>query len=98
MPADPTISSGERYNMEIQRIAAITPVVAGGSPAPSSSVGGDLGRAFGDLIGKLAETENATGDLVARAAGGENVDLHDVMIATQAESLAFQVALQVRNK
>ena len=84
--------------MEIQRITAITPVVAGGSTAAPSSVGGDVGRTFADLIGKLSETEQMTGNLVTRAATGEDVDLHDVMIATQAESLAFQVAMQVRNK
>ncbi len=84
--------------MEIQRISAIAPIVTGGTPAVGASTGGDLGRAFADVIGKLSETERTTGDLVSRAAAGENVDIHDVMIATQAEGLAFQVALQVRNK
>lgn len=60
--------------------------------------GGGLGQSFSDLLGRLAGTERATGDLVTRAATGENVDIADVMIATQAESLAFQVGLQVRNK
>ncbi|MBI2760243.1 MAG: flagellar hook-basal body complex protein FliE [Chloroflexi bacterium] len=50
------------------------------------------------MMGKLSETERGTNDLVTRAAAGENVDIADVMIATQAESLAFQVGIQVRNK
>ena len=40
----------------------------------------------------------AAGTGSARAATGDDVDIHNVMIATQAESLAFQTAVQVRNK
>lgn len=86
--------------MEIQRIGALAPTLAtGGVAAPAASAaGGDFGRALTDLLGRLGQTERSTGQLVARAAAGDNVDIHDVMIATQAESLAFQVGLQVRNK
>lgn len=90
--------------MEIPRIGAITSTLATGgaaltpAAAGSAAAGGDFGRAFTDLLGKLSRTEQATTDLVSRAAAGDNVDIHDVMIATQAESLAFQVGLQVRNK
>jgi flagellar hook-basal body complex protein FliE len=85
--------------MEIQRIGAIAPTLAtGGVAAPASAAGGDFGRTLTDLLGKLSQTERDTNQLVARAAAGDDVDIHDVMIATQAESLAFQVGLQVRNK
>lgn len=91
--------------MEIPRIGAITSTLATGGAtltpigAGSAAAGnGDFGRAFTDLLGKLSQTEQATTDLVSRAAAGDNVDIHDVMISTQAESLAFQVGLQVRNK
>lgn len=56
------------------------------------------GNAFGDLLNRLTTTEQGTTNLLTRAASGENVDVHDVMIATQTEALAFQVGLQVRNK
>lgn len=90
--------------MEIPRIGAIAPAIATGGALPLSTAatapagGADFGRAFTDLLDKLSQTERTTGDLVTRAAAGDDVDIHDVMIATQAESLAFQVGLQVRNK
>ena len=86
--------------MEIQRIGALSPALApAGAAAPAAAgAGADFGRTLTDLLGKLGNTERATDQLVMRAAAGDNVDIHDVMIATQAESLAFQVGVQVRNK
>jgi len=37
-------------------------------------------------------------DTVAGLLNGHGVEIHDVMIATQKASLAFELALQVRNK
>jgi flagellar hook-basal body complex protein FliE len=86
--------------MDIQRIGALAPAFAPtGVAGPAAAAGtGDFGRTLTDLLGKLGSTERATDQLVLRAAAGEDVDIHDVMIATQAESLAFQIGLQVRNK
>ncbi len=90
--------------MDIARIAPIggiaSTLAAGGAMTAGGTTGasGDFGKALSDLLGKLSSTERATTDLVSRAAAGDDVDIHDVMIATQAESLAFQVGLQVRNK
>jgi flagellar hook-basal body complex protein FliE len=100
--------------MDIQAISAITPSItsslatigaATGAATPASNAvgvtgatGPDFGRMLGNVLNTLAGSERTTTDLVTRAAAGEAVDLHDVMIATQVESLNFQVALQVRNK
>lgn len=82
--------------MQIQQIGAIQSTLAGAAAAGGTSA--DVGRAFTELLSSLANTEQSTSALVQRAAAGDDVDIHDVMIATQAESLAFQVGLQVRNK
>lgn len=83
-------------------IGAISPIsaarVASAGAGGGAGPAGNVGEAFVDLIRRLSETERSTGDLVTRAASGQDVDIQDVMIATQAESLAFQVSLQVRNK
>jgi flagellar hook-basal body complex protein FliE len=87
--------------MDIQRIGALSPVLAPAgvaAPTAAAGAGADFGRTLTDLLGKLGATERGTDQLMMRAAAGDNVDIHDVMIATQAESLAFQVGLQVRNK
>jgi flagellar hook-basal body complex protein FliE len=83
--------------MQIQGVTSTTPALTGAAASGVAS-GFDFGRALGDLIEQFSATEQRTTDLVARAAAGEDVDVHDVMIAVQAESLLFQVGLQVRNK
>jgi len=77
---------------------ALAPVAPAGVSAASAPGGGDFGKLISGLLDKLGQTERGTTDLVTRAAAGDNVDIHDVMIATQAESLAFNVGVQVRNK
>jgi flagellar hook-basal body complex protein FliE len=86
--------------MDIQRIGTSLPLPAVGSAAGAATgaATGDFGRMIGDVLQSLSATEQSTGNLIARAATGNDVDIHDVMIATQAESLAFQVGVQVRNK
>jgi flagellar hook-basal body complex protein FliE len=86
--------------MEITAVNSL-PAALASVTAPSataSGTAGDFGRALSGLIDNLSGTEQSTNQLVARAAAGDDVDIHDVMIATQAESLAFSVGLQVRNK
>lgn len=86
--------------MELQRIVSALPALSGTPTAiPSTATGGmDFGSALKGLLDKLSNTERGTDSMVTRAAAGENIDIHDVMISTQAEGLAFQVGLQVRNK
>lgn len=83
--------------MQVQGVSTTVPAFAGVAAA-SPATGFDFGRALGNLIEQFSAAEQQATDLVARAAAGEDVDIHDVMIAVQAESLLFQVGLQVRNK
>lgn len=75
------------------------PAMPGGATGHSPTTTTDLfGRMLTDAIGALADLQ-ANADAKAQAlATGENVDLHDVMIAQEQSSLAFQFGLQVRNK
>ncbi|MFN8531961.1 MAG: flagellar hook-basal body complex protein FliE [Dehalococcoidia bacterium] len=72
---------------------------AGLGAAKPATAGGDLfGRMLSDAVGTLVDLQ-ANADAKAQAlAAGENIDLHDVMIAQEQSSLAFQFGLQVRNK
>ncbi|SES79686.1 flagellar hook-basal body complex protein FliE [Anaerobranca gottschalkii] len=42
--------------------------------------------------------EKEADTLTKKLAAGENVDLHDVMIATEKANIALQLTVQVRNK
>lgn len=49
-------------------------------------------------IEKINETQNQSDAMTEKLARGENIDLHQVMIASQKASISMQAALEVRNK
>jgi flagellar hook-basal body complex protein FliE len=55
-------------------------------------------QALGDAMGQLNSLQNQSDQLSLQLAAGQPVDLHDVVIASEETNLAFQLAVQVRNK
>ena len=59
-------------------------------------------KSFGDMmnesINELNRISNKAGQLSDQLAAGENVELHDVMIAAQEADVAMRLAVQLRNK
>jgi flagellar hook-basal body complex protein FliE len=53
---------------------------------------------FSDAVGQIDELENKARITVDRMMTGSGVDVHQAMIATQKASMAFELALAVRNK
>jgi flagellar hook-basal body complex protein FliE len=51
-----------------------------------------------DAIGKVSELESQARSAVEGLISGEGVDVHQAMIATEKASMAFEMALAVRNK
>ena len=51
-----------------------------------------------DAIAEVNQAQVHAGDMTARFAAGEPMDVHQVMIASQEASVALSLALQVRNK
>ena len=51
-----------------------------------------------DALNKVNEQQVQTDQLTEKLVKGENVDLHQVMIAAQKASISLQLALEVRNK
>ena len=66
---------------------------------PAKTGGSDT---FGDLFHSAAQQmtklDNDAQSAVTGLLNGQGVEVHDAMIATQKSELAFQLALQVRNK
>lgn len=82
----------------IASVGATPALLPSAAPTSSTGTGSDFGKMLSDLMGSLQQTEQSTNNLVTQAATGSDVNVHDVMIATQTENLAFDTALQVRNK
>ena len=83
-------------------IAAIGTGIAGvGGSASTGNLKAEGGPFSGVLKGIVAETSAASRNAERSVMGllnGSGVDVHEAMIATQKADLAFELALQVRNK
>ena len=70
--------------------------------ASSGSGSGDAGVPFAGLLQSMVEQTGAldrkASDAVTGVMNGSGVEIHDAMIATQKADMAFELALQVRNK
>ena len=68
-------------------------------PRSTQPVGG---ASFTDMIekaiGDLNQSLNLADDLAVRLAAGEDVDLHEVMIALEMAGIGLQTAIQIRNR
>ena len=82
---------------------AATAAAPQASIAPTASDAGASSSApFADLltdaVGQVNQLEQQAGSAVAGLMTGTGVDVHQAMIATQKASMAFELALAVRNK
>lgn len=80
----------------------IGPIQGSGALAQTGSVAAKPAAGFADLLGQAvgqlqAISDNANAKVTAMATG-QNVDLADVMLSLQAESMAMSLATTVRNK
>jgi flagellar hook-basal body complex protein FliE len=61
------------------------------APAPFADL-------FSDAVAQMNQLEEGARTAVDRMMTGTGVDIHQAMIATQKASMAFELALSVRNK
>ncbi|MCX2780125.1 flagellar hook-basal body complex protein FliE [Microbulbifer thermotolerans] len=62
-------------------------------------VGGGFADALHESLAKINQLQNASGEISRAFQSGEpGVALHDVMIASQKASIAFEMGVQVRNR
>lgn len=78
--------------MEIDKIASGMSEIPGTQPA--------RGQGFGEMLNQgieeLSKLQNKSTELTNRLAAGEDVELHDVMIASQEADVALRLATQLR--
>jgi flagellar hook-basal body complex protein FliE len=66
-------------------------LTAGQAPAPFSDL-------LTDAVGQVSQLEDQAHNAVTGLMTGSGVDVHQAMIATEKASMAFELALAVRNK
>lgn len=91
-------------------ITAMNSVATVGGAGTSSSIASNVGTAgnatpaapFADLmsdaVGQVDQLEKQANAAVTGLMTGSGVDVHQAMIATEKSSMAFEMALAVRNK
>jgi flagellar hook-basal body complex protein FliE len=87
----------------ITAAATSLPSLDGGSLAsPLNSAQSAASAPFSDLlsdaVGQVDQLESQAHTAVTGLMSGSGVDVHEAMIATQKASMAFELALAVRNK
>lgn len=88
--------------------SAITPIsrlsgagltnAASAVSSASEGSGVSFGQFLGNALNQLSQTSNASDELAESFAAGEDVEIHEVMIAMQETQIAFDLAAQVRNR
>ncbi len=58
----------------------------------------DFGNFLQNAIKSLSDTQLSANEAMAKLAAGENIELHNVMLATEKAALTLQLALQLKNK
>lgn len=85
----------------ITNVSPVSGLNAGGGTQSGNATGqgvDSFSKILGAAIQNLNQVEAGANQAVAQLSSGEDVDLHQVMIAMQEADIAFQMALQVRNK
>lgn len=81
-----------------QELQELPPVI----PQISAPGAGDSGASFGNMLGRLVgevnEKQAVAGAAMQGLLKGENVSLHQAMIAMEEASVSFQLMTEVRNK
>lgn len=71
---------------------------APGDPAAGAGAATGFGELLGRALDGLEAAERRADMLAARLAAGEPVELHEVVIASEKVQLAFELAVQIRNR
>ncbi|HDQ25938.1 MAG TPA: flagellar hook-basal body complex protein FliE [bacterium] len=67
-------------------------------PVPQQVPKADFGELMNMAVKSLNETQISADTMMEKFAAGQNVELHNVVLAAQKASLTLQFALQVKNK
>ena len=71
------------------------PGMPGASPVPDP---GGFEKILGGFVKEVNAKQTAAGDAVTGVLSGQNVPLHQAMIAMEEASVSFQLMVEVRNK
>jgi flagellar hook-basal body complex protein FliE len=92
----PGISSIPAASAALSSPSAALPALTGKTGEAAAAI--PFSELFTDAVGQVDQLQDQAQVAVAGLMTGSGVDVHQAMIATQKASLAFELALAVRNK
>lgn len=88
-----------RMISELRAKAAIAQTSPGQQPPPTNNVGEDFSSLFNKAVDAVNGAQHKAGELKkAFEVGDPQVDLPEVMIASQKAKISFEAMVEVRNK
>ena len=82
----------------VDRIGALAAHAVAGIGKSQEAAGAPFAGVLGQMISQAGALDKKAQDAVGGLLRGEGVEVHEAMIATQKADMAFELALQVRNK
>ncbi len=84
----------------LEALAPLAPLQAGasGDSAQAAQRTAGFQQLLSGAIGQVNQYSEQADSMIKKLVTGQNVELHQVMIAMQKESISTQLLLQVRNK
>ncbi|MBR2516454.1 flagellar hook-basal body complex protein FliE [Geobacillus sp.] len=76
----------------------LAPATAASSPVKPAAVQKQFASFFKEALNNVNNAQIEADALTEKLVRGENVQLHDVMIASQKASIALQLTIEIRNK
>jgi flagellar hook-basal body complex protein FliE len=94
----PAINSMTTATQSLQGLSGAQTGIAATSALGSGTASTPFSDLLTDAVGQVNQLESQARSAVAGLMNGAGVDVHQAMIATQKASMAFELALAVRNK
>jgi flagellar hook-basal body complex protein FliE len=84
-------------NVGMSGIQSTLALAKGGVAKPADIVG-QVGSTFSEILQNLETSQKTSDNLMTRLAAGEDVDLGQLMIATNKTDIDFRVAMGIRDR
>jgi flagellar hook-basal body complex protein FliE len=82
----------------LQATAGSSATAASGSTETAANAGVPFSGVLQSMVQQTAALDKKAAETVTGVMNGSGVEIHDAMIATQKADMAFELALQMRNK
>ncbi len=78
--------------------AQSTLALAKSGETKSADIAGKVGTTFSEILNNLDNTQKTSDNMLQQLAAGEDIDLGQLMIATEKTDIDFRVAMGIRDK